>query len=106
MLHGKASIMSQNDKRQPGQEQGEDYDPQAVLDSFEENLPPLEDLLGGEALTAFPDFPLSTHDGLLAAWSFIQDPANADQHDPATVEQYKERIRQLARQKNVDLKNA
>lgn len=88
------------------QEQGQVYDPQAELDKFQDDLPPLESLPGGAELTGFPEFPLSTHDGLLAAWTYIQDPANADQHDPATVEQYKERLRQLARQKNVDLKNA
>ena len=86
--------------------QGQVYDPDEVLARFEDNLPPIESLPGGEALTAFPNFPLSTHDGLLAAWSFIQDPANADEHDPAQVEQFKERIRQLARQKNVDLRNS
>ena len=86
--------------------QGQVYDPDEVLARFEDNLPPIESLPGGEALTAFPNFPLSTHDGLLAAWSFIQDPANADEHDPAQVEQFKERIRQLARQKNVDLRSS
>ncbi len=89
-----------------GQAEGQAYDPEEVLARFEDNLPPIESLPGGEALTAFPNFPLSTHDGLLAAWSFIQDPANADEHDPAQVEQFKERIRQLARQKNVELKGS
>ena len=83
----------------------ETYDPQAELDKFDDNLPPLEDLPGGEAMAQFPDFPLSTHDGLVAAWSYINDPDNQDQHDQAAIDQYKQRIRMLARQKGVDLGN-
>jgi hypothetical protein len=83
----------------------ETYDPQAELDKFNDNLPPLEDLPGGEVLAQFPDFPLSTHDGLVAAWSFINDPENQARHDQAAVDQYKQRIQMLARHKGVDLGN-
>ncbi len=52
----------------------------------------------------FADFPLHTHDGCQAAWTFISDPANADQYEKFEVEQFKQRVKEYARQLGVTLR--
>lgn len=59
---------------------------------------------GMPASLTFTNFPLHTHDGVQAAWSFIQDPANADQYDKADVEHFKQRVQEYARQLGVTLR--
>lgn len=83
----------------------EPYNPDDELAKFGDDLPDLESLPGGEALSGLPDFPLSTHDGITAAWSWINDPANHDDLEPEQVEQFRQRISELARHKGVDLGN-
>ncbi len=83
----------------------ERYNPEDELAKFRDDLPDLESLPGGADLMGLPDFPLSTHDGLTAAWSWINDPANRDSLAPEQVEQIRQRISELARNKGVDLGN-
>lgn len=83
----------------------EPYNPEEELAKFRDDLPDLESLPGGEAFSRLPDFPLATHDGITAAWSWINDPANQSDLEPEEVDQIRHRIRDLARQKGVDLGN-
>lgn len=85
---------------------GERYNPEDELAKFRDDLPSLESLPGGAELSGLPDFPLSTHDGLTAAWSWINDPTNQDELEPGQIEHIRQRITELARQKGVDLGNA
>lgn len=52
----------------------------------------------------FADFPLHTHEGCQAAWTFINNHDNSDQYDPFEVEQFKERVKANARDLGVDLR--
>ncbi len=56
------------------------------------------------ARLTFTNFPLHTHDGVQAAWTFIQDPTNADQYEKSEVERFKQRIQAYARQLGVTLR--
>lgn len=83
----------------------EPYNPEDELAKFRDDLPSLDSLPGGEELSGLPDFPLATHDGLTAAWSWINDPANQRDLEPEQIERIRQRISDLARQKGVDLGN-
>jgi hypothetical protein len=52
----------------------------------------------------FSRFPLHTHAGVQAAWTFITDPVNVDQYAKDEVERFKQRIQQYARQLGVGLR--
>ena len=56
------------------------------------------------ASLTFNSFPLHTHDGVQAAWTFIQDPINADQYEKDEVERFKLRVKEYARQLGVSLR--
>lgn len=59
---------------------------------------------GMPASLTFSSFPLHTHAGVQAAWTFISDPANADQYPKEEVERFRQRVREYARQLGVDLR--
>ena len=83
----------------------EPYNPEDELAKFRDDLPSLDSLPGCEELSGLPDFPLATHDGLTAAWSWINDPANQRDLEPEQIERIRQRITNLARQKGVDIGN-
>jgi hypothetical protein len=51
----------------------------------------------------FNQFPLETPGGVRAAWNYITNPDNADQHSHDEVIAFKERVKQSARQAGIDL---
>lgn len=59
---------------------------------------------GMPASLTFNNFPLHTHDGVQAAWTFIKDPVNADQYEKDEVERFKQRVQEYARQLGVSLR--
>jgi hypothetical protein len=59
---------------------------------------------GMPASLTFNSFPLHTHDGVQVAWTFIQDPVNADQYEKHDVERFKQRVQEYARQLGVTLR--
>jgi hypothetical protein len=59
---------------------------------------------GMPASLTFNNFPLHTHDGVQAAWTFIKDPINADQYEKDEVERFKQRVQEYARQLGVTLR--
>jgi hypothetical protein len=59
---------------------------------------------GMPASLTFNSFPLHTHEGVQAAWTFIKDPVNADQYEKDEVERFKQRVQEYARQLGVNLR--
>jgi hypothetical protein len=77
---------------------------QMSYDEFE-RLDEVQEYVGEEPVSLmFTRFPLHTHEGVQAAWTFIKNPDNAANYDQFEVEQFKERIRQNARDLGVDLR--
>ena len=74
-------------------------------DEFE-RIDEVQEYVGDEPVSlTFSQFPLHTHEGVQAAWTFINDKNNADEYDPYEVEQFKLRVQEYARQLGVTLRN-